>query len=208
VCKLSSFVEALHEVQYSTFRQIEKSLLFSHNVFRFIFVMQCTSCVHWMEVFMQFWSLIKGVVCVCRSGVQLQQCHLPLHISLQFWLFSRDFYIWLSTNISWSILWFINSATDFHMGKSGYYSLIKLPIFTCKKVVIVLSSSYRFSHENIPESCLVSLWKYFMILRVYFYSTSPISPWLSQVHDQNIHVFLDLSTELSRIYQKKWKFHK
>jgi len=145
--------------------------------------MQCTSCVYGMEVFMQFWSLINGVVCVCRSGVQLQQCHLPLHISLLFSLFSlfsMDFYIWLS--IGRSILRFINSATAFHMGKSCYYSLIKLPIFTCEKVVIIFSSSYRFSHANIPESCLVSLWKHFMILRVYFYSTSPISPWLSQVH--------------------------
>ncbi len=80
------------------------------------------------------------------------------------------------------LLLFSHQATDFHMWKSCYYSLIKLPIFTCKKVVIILSLSYRFSHQNIPQSCLVSLWKYFMILRVYFYSTSPISPWLSQVH--------------------------
>jgi hypothetical protein len=143
---------------------------------------------------MQFWSLINRVLCVCRSGVQLQQCHLPLHVP--FSLFSRDFYIWLS--IGRSILWFIKSATDFHMGNFFYYSLIKLPIFTCEKVVIILSSSYRFftckkvviilsssywfSHVKILKSCLVSLWKYFMILRVYFYSTSPISPWLSHVH--------------------------
>jgi hypothetical protein len=104
---------------------------------------------------MQFRSLINRVVCVCKSGVQLQQCHLPLHIGLPFSLFSRDFYIWLS--IGRSILRFINSATDFHMGKSCYYSLIKLPIFTCEKVVIILSSSYPFSHVKILKSCLVSL---------------------------------------------------
>jgi len=127
--------------------------------------MQCTSCVHGMEVFMQFWSLTSGVVCVCRSGVQLQQCHLPLHISLWFLLFSRDFSIWLSINISWSILWFINSATDFHMGKSCYYSLIKLPIFTCEKVVIILSSSYQFSHAK--KLLLFSHWATDFHIRTY-----------------------------------------